>query len=235
MKNTFKILVIILLVLAISLIYFSVFPSKIITTSIITDVESPTLIIDAGHGGQDSGTIAKDGTFESDINLAISYKLKDFLVSFGFNVIMTRTDENLIGDNTLPTIRERKRSDVKKRLEIIESAQNPVLISIHQNYFTSSEYYGVQVFYSKNHSESEILAGYIQNSAVSHIQKENKRQIKPSGKEIWLLHNTQCPAIMIECGFLSNSEELEKLKDDTYQKDIAFMITMGIINYYTKI
>ena len=106
------------------------------------------------------------------------------------------------------------------------------MISIHQNYFTSPQYYGVQVFYSGNNPESKVLAQSIQKSAVTHIQKENKRQIKQSGKEIWLLHNVKTPAIMVECGFLSNQMELEKLKEDAYQNDIAFMISMGILNYY---
>ena len=208
-------------------------PKAIYATN-TTIIDIPTLVIDAGHGGQDSGTIAKDGTFESDINLAISNKLKTFLTSLGFNVVMTRTGKDLIGDNSLPTIRERKRSDVRKRLEIIENTNNAVLISIHQNYFTDSKYYGVQVFHSKNHQESNILAQYIQDSAVSHIQKDNIRKIKASGKEIWLLHNVKTPAIMVECGFLSNQTELSKLKNDKYQNDIAFMISMGIVDYYLK-
>lgn len=222
------------MIFTVSLVCFSLFPMSIHPTLNIAEGDFPTLIIDAGHGGQDSGTIAKDGTFEKDINLSISYKLKTFLNSFGFNVVMTRTDNELIGDNSLSTIRERKVSDVKKRLGIIENTQNSVLISIHQNYFTSPEYYGVQVFYSKNHSESKLLAQSVQNSAVSLLQKENNRKIKPCGKEIWLMHNCHRPAIMVECGFMSNTVELSKLKDNSYQNEVAFMISMGIINYYTK-
>ncbi len=207
----------------------------IINPTSTTIIDIPTLIIDAGHGGQDCGTIANDGTYESVINLAISYKLKEFLLSFGFNVLMTRTDDNLIGDNSLGTIRERKRSDVRKRLDIVENTENPVLISIHQNYFSLPQYYGVQVFYSGNHLESKKIAQEVQSSSVNHLQKDNKRQIKLSGKEIWLLYNVKTPAIMVECGFLSNQNELNKLKDDAYQNEIAFMISIGIINYYLKI
>ena len=230
MKRILSCLLIVSLILLVCNLKIREKTSALTTSTTIIDV--PTLVIDAGHGGQDCGTIATDGTYESNINLAISYKLRDFLVSFGFEVVMTRLDDNLIGDNSLDTIRARKRSDVNKRLEIIENTENAVLISVHQNYFTDSKYYGVQVFYSGNNAGSKVLAQKVQESVVALIQKENKRQIKQSGKEIWLLDKVKTPAIMVECGFLSNQNELTKLKDDAYQNDIAFMISMGILNYY---
>lgn len=234
MKKFIIISLVLILVFVTSLVCYEYNRSNYIFSSSIIENDYPTLIIDAGHGGLDSGTIAKDGTQEKDINLSISKKLRTFLLSSGFKVVMTRTNEELIGDNNLRTIRERKVSDVKKRLEIINKTENSVLISIHQNYFTSSEYYGVQVFYSKNHSDSINIAKSVQNSAVSLLQKENKRSIKPCGSEIWLMHNCQRPAIMVECGFMSNYNELCNLKDDNYQNKIAFMISIGILNYYTN-
>lgn len=192
----------------------------------------PIIIVDAGHGGIDGGTSAPDGTIEKDLNLSISFKLKTFLEGFGFKVIMTRTTDNLIGDNSLPTIRERKRSDVNKRLEIINNTFNSLTVSIHQNYFTASEYNGTQVFYSPNNDNSYVLAEKIQNSTVSMLQKDNKRKIKPCGKDIFLMYKANNPAVMVECGFLSNYEEYRLLKDNVYQNKIAFCIAIGILDFY---
>lgn len=191
----------------------------------------PAIIVDAGHGGIDGGAVGADGTIEKGINLSIAKQLEQMLTSFGFEVVMTRTEDTLIGNNSAKTVRERKSSDIKQRLKITEQIPNSLLISIHQNKFTVEKYYGTQVFYSPNGEESKQLAELIQQSVVSRLQPENERAIKPSGKEIYLLYHAKIPSVMVECGFLSNRAELQKLKDADYQRQMSFSILCGILDY----
>lgn len=194
--------------------------------------EIPTIIIDAGHGGIDGGTQTSDGTLEKDINLSIALMLKDILTNLGFNeIIMTRETDKSIHDEGVQGIRNQKISDIKNRLNIIESNDNAVFISIHQNYFSQEKYSGAQIFYSKNNPDSEKLAQTIRLSLINNLQKDNTREIKQSGKEIFLLNKSTAPAVMVECGFLSNAAEAKLLKTEEYQRNIAFFIAMGIIDY----
>lgn len=190
-----------------------------------------TVVIDAGHGGIDGGTQAKDGTLEKDINLSIALKLKDILDSFGVKTVITRDTDISIHDSGVTGIRNQKISDINNRLNIIESTENSIFVSIHQNYFSQTKYSGAQVFYSKNNPLSQQLALSIRNAIVGNLQKENTREIKQSGKEIYLLNNTTVPAVMVECGFLSNENEADLLKTEAYQKQIAFFVAYGILNY----
>ena len=201
------------------------------SVSATADKKGFFIIIDAGHGGMDGGTSSADGTKEKDINLSVSKKLNTMLTASGYKTIMLRNDDALIGDNSLSTIRARKVSDIRKRLEIAESYPDSILISIHQNYFTVPKYWGTQVFYSLNSPESKLLAESIQQSVVRFLQPDNNRKTKPVGSNIYLLYNCTIPAIMVECGFLSNPNEAEKLKSDSYQNMIALTIMQGIIEY----
>ncbi len=189
------------------------------------------VIIDAGHGGMDGGTSAADGTLEKNINLEISQKLNLMLKAAGIETIMLRENDELIGDNSLKTIRERKISDIRTRLSVAKAHPNAILLSIHQNYYSVSKYNGTQVFYAPNSVSSETLAGSVQNSVVSLLQPENTRQIKKSGSNIYLLYNSPITAVMVECGFLSNPQEAEKLKTNEYQKQMAFAIMQGIFKF----
>ena len=189
----------------------------------------PTVIIDAGHGGVDGGAQSKDGTLEKDINLSISLKLNDILKCFGVGTIMTRTTDISIHDKDADTIRQKKISDIHNRMKIIDSTPGGIFVSIHQNHFTSEKYSGTQVFYSKNDPRSKLLAESIQKSVVKNIQPENKRAVKPSGTEIYLLYHSNAPAVLVECGFLSNAEETNKLKTEDYQSKISFAVACGII------
>ena len=189
------------------------------------------IIIDAGHGGMDSGTCAADGTREKDINLSVANKLNSFLLASGYKTVMLRCSDELIGDNSLSTVRARKVSDIRKRLEIAESYPDSVLISIHQNYYSVPKYSGAQVFYSPNSPKSSVLAQSVQDSIVASLQPENNRKVKAVGTNIYLLYNCTRPAIMVECGFLSNTQETEKLKTDSYHTQMALSIMQGIINY----
>lgn len=191
----------------------------------------PLIIIDAGHGGQDGGAVAADGTEEQYINLDIALKLNELLRSEGYNTLLTRTDNNSIHDADAKTVREQKVSDIHNRLKIIEDNPDCIFVSIHQNYYTESKYWGTQVFYSPNNSESSVLAEHIQTSVVSALQPENNRQIKQSGDSIYILYHAQAPAVLVECGFLSNSQETEKLNDNEYRQQMADAICNGIVNY----
>ena len=192
-----------------------------------------TIIIDAGHGGEDGGAEAPDGTLEKDINLKIALKLKTMLLQSGFNVKTIRDTDISVCDN-LSTVKERKTSDLKNRLNIFNENQNNVVLSIHQNKFEQSKYYGSQIFYSPNHSESSELAENVRTSIVSLLQPDNTRQNKSAGSNIYVLNKATVPAIIVECGFLSNQEELAKLKTDEYQQEIAFAIYTGFVQYYAN-
>ncbi len=174
------------------------------------------IVIDAGHGGIDGGASSPDGTIEKDINLAIAKKLEEMLRVFGFSTVMTRTDDESIHDSSAETVRQKKVSDIRNRLKIIEETENSIFISIHQNHFSSSKYKGTQVFYSKNNPLSEQLASSIRRSVISSLQPDNSREIKKSGTEIFLLYNTTRPAVMVECGFLSNAEDTQRLLNEEY-------------------
>ena len=194
----------------------------------------PTIVLDAGHGGIDSGAVGIDKVLEKDINLDIALKLKDLFEVAGFNVKMTRETDKSIHSEDSGTIRAKKVSDLKNRLAMINSDPNNLLISIHQNKFEDSKYNGAQVFYSKNNPRSQELAQSIRASFLGLLQKDNNREIKPSPKGVFLLNKSNVPAIIVECGFLSNSEDVKNLLDKEYQSKVAFTIFCGFLDYLRK-
>ncbi|MCM1363583.1 MAG: N-acetylmuramoyl-L-alanine amidase [Faecalibacterium sp.] len=206
------------------------------TSTVSAEVRDiPTIIVDAGHGGEDGGASSASGIIEKDINLNIALKVKSLFDSFGFKTIMVRNGDYLIYDSSCKTIREKKVSDIHNRMSIIESNPNSIFLSIHQNHYDESKYSGAQVFYSKGSSQSEVIAQCLQTSIVNKLQPDNMRRIKQSGTEIYLLHHAITPAVMVECGFLSNSGEAQLLNDDEYQTKMAMAITDGILNYLNNL
>lgn len=191
----------------------------------------PTVIVDAGHGGEDGGAIAVDNSNEKDYNLQIALKLCDILKLNGYNVIMTRTEDIMTCDDGLTTIRERKVSDIKNRFSLIENNPDAIFISIHQNKYSDSAQHGTQVFYSGNNEKSKRLADILQNEIVGAVQPDNKRTTKKSGKEIYLLYHAESTAVLVECGFISNWEDLNKLKTDDYKTQLAILIAEGIYKF----
>lgn len=223
---------IICILLSTLVILFSLLYSKIQYSSSYNLLSKtyPTIIIDAGHGGEDGGAIANDGTLEKDINLDISLKLNDILSILGYKTKLIRNidkDLHTSGDS----IRERKVSDIRNRFEIMNLGGNCIYVSIHQNKFSDESVHGAQTFYSPNNNESKELASFVQKSISSQLQKDNDRIIKKSGTDIFLLYNATKPTIMVECGFISNSPELNNLKNTNYQNEMALSIAMGILNY----
>ncbi len=190
----------------------------------------PPVIIDAGHGGFDGGAVA-NGITEKDINLAISLNLRDMLTSSGFTVIMIREEDISVHDPAANTIRTKKNTDLNNRLKVINENNNAIFVSIHQNMYTESQYSGAQVFYSPNNESSKALAQILQNTIVKQLQNDNTRQIKEATDSLFLLYNAEIPAVMVECGFLSNPEEAQKLNTDEYQQQMSFAIMCGILEY----
>lgn len=199
------------------------------------DSDPVCILIDPGHGGEDGGAVSDDGVVEKNINLSISNYLKDFYELSGYTVLMTRTDDTPRGDTSLSTVKERKRSDMNSRLDMYNSDDVDLVISIHQNKFTSSQYSGAQVFYSVNNPNSGDLAEFLRKSIVGFLQNDNERELKQAGTDIYLLNNCNNPAVLVECGFLSNPEETSLLVTDEYQRKMAFAIYCGTLDYLNNI
>ena len=191
----------------------------------------PTIVIDAGHGGEDGGAVSESGVLEKDINLSIANDTSALFYLLGFDVKQTRKTDIAL-DNGEDTIRKRKVSDMKKRLEIFNSPKENTIISIHQNKFSESKYHGTQIFYSPNNPKSKQLADSIKYSVKGLLQPDNERECKKADSGIYLLKNTNNPAVIVECGFISNEEECKNLLDSQYQKQMAFSITAGFLSYY---
>lgn len=211
----------------------SFFSLTSLTSAQVSLPENPVVVIDAGHGGEDGGATAGD-VLEKDINLSIANATSDLFRIFGYDVVQTRIDDNDLSDAE-ETTRARKVADMKKRLEIFNSDTNNIVISIHQNKFTDSKYYGTQLFYSPNVSASKNLADNIRNSVVNLIQPENSRECKKADNSIYLLKNAKVPAVIVECGFISNPEECKKLIDNEYQKQLSYSIFMGFSEYKNSV
>lgn len=236
MVISLKKLICILLLIACALMFllstFSAYSS--LTAFASKNEKNITVIIDPGHGGEDGGAVADDGTREKDLNLSIAMKLKAIFIQNGFNVITTREADEAIYDDGIDNLRDKKTSDMKNRLAIFNDNPNNVIISIHQNKFEQSQYYGTQIFYSDNNSQSLILAEKIRESVVNLLQSENTRETKAADKNIFLLYNSENPAVIVECGFISNQKELELLKDEEYQGEMAVAIFNGFMAYYAN-
>ncbi|MBQ8414807.1 MAG: N-acetylmuramoyl-L-alanine amidase [Clostridia bacterium] len=188
------------------------------------------IIIDAGHGGEDSGAVGVNGALEKDINLSIALEIGRALEEKDFIVVYTRTDDRLLYTEEQNVKGIRKINDLKNRCKFAEKYPESVFVSIHMNSFGSEKYSGLQVYYSEKNEESRTLAEAIQNRVISDIQKENNRKIKP-GKDMYVLENIQNTAVLIECGFLTNKVECEKLSEKEYQKELSFSIVCAIIEY----
>lgn len=192
-----------------------------------------TIVIDAGHGGEDGGCEG-NGLVEKDLNLDICMRLSSLLKENGVNVVMTRDTDVLLYDKNTDYKGQKKAQDVRKRLEIAQNQENAVLVSIHMNYFAQTQYSGLQVWYSKNDARSRILANLIQTNNKNILQPSNKRSIKEANSSIFLLNNATFPAVLIECGFLSNTDEARALGDSEYRQKLANVIFNSIMTYISN-
>ena len=194
-------------------------------------VTNRTIIIDAGHGGEDGGAVSSNGVSEAQINLSIALKIQKLLEQSGATVILTRSDDNAIYDIDSKTLRQKKNSDLKNRVKIGNTSTADLFISIHLNKIEQSQYYGWQTFFKDGNEQGKKLATCIQNNLNESIQKENKRTpLKISN--IYIIKNVEIPTTIVECGFLSNPEEEKQLQTDEYQNKLAWGIYNGIMDYF---
>ena len=190
------------------------------------------MILDAGHGGEDGGAVASDGTQEKTINLQIANDVSDFFILFGVPFVQTRDRDTDLADRTLQTVRDRKRSDILARYDMVNAADNGLLLSIHQNMFDVEKYSGAQIFYAANDERSLRLATILRAAIKTNLQPENSREVKPSGDSIFLLYRAKRPSVLVECGFLSNQNELALLKTPGYDAALGYYITKGMLQYF---
>lgn len=202
------------------------------TIAFFDNISNVTVVIDAGHGGEDGGAVGVTGVLEKDVNLEISKYLKAYFDISGVDCVLTRDRDVLLYKDNQSN--KKKYYDLRNRFDYCCSIENPLFISIHQNKFPIEKYFGLQVYYSKNNPASKEVAQLIQDNCVQLIQKDNNRKIKEAGSGIFLLENLKCPAILVECGFLSNVKEEKLLTDSEYQKRIAFCIYKSVIDYLQK-
>ncbi len=188
--------------------------------------QKATLVIDAGHGGIDGGAISDSGIKESDINLEIALKADAIAQFFGINTVLTRASDT---DNSEGKSYS-EHNNLVERAEIANSAENAVLISIHQNKFPGELVSGAEVMYSEVEG-SKDLGLITQDNMVSQVDPSNRRVARPAPKELLLTSSAKCPSILVECGFMSNPEEVKRLSDDVYQTKIAAVLTASYIQY----
>lgn len=208
----------------------TLFGSKVVTVmSETTPLDGRhCIVIDAGHGGVDGGATSCTGVLESKLNLEIALRLNDFLHLLGYDTAMIRTtDESVYTQGE--TIAAKKVSDLKQRVKIVNETENALLISIHQNHFSDSQYSGAQVFYTSNGS-SEYLAKSLQNTLTASLNPGSNRQAKKASG-IYLMEHIECTGILVECGFLSHPEEEAKLRNAEYQKKLCGIIAVTVGNH----
>lgn len=204
---------------------YALYPRPAVTTSGST-LQPVTLVIDAGHGGEDGGAVSASGVLESKLNLAIALKAEDLAALVGMKPRMIRRTDVSVYDDGCTSISQKKNSDLRNRAKFVENTPGAVLLSIHQNHFSEEKYHGAQVFYASTPG-SEALAKAIQTDLRDALDKKNHRECKRA-QSVYLLEHVSCPAILVECGFLSNSAEAQKLQEDTYQKKLAMAILRSI-------
>lgn len=188
------------------------------------------VIVDAGHGGEDCGAVGTSGVYEKTLNLEIANLLSEELSKSGFEVIMTRTEDKLLYTETENIKGIRKISDLKNRVKIAKEYPDAIFVSVHMNSYGVEKYSGFQAYFNGADERSRILANTVQKNVREKLQPENKRAIK-DGRELYILKNSPTNTVLLECGFLSNSYECEKLCEKEYQKELSFAIVCGIIEY----
>lgn len=195
--------------------------------SLLVKENSPCVVIDAGHGGLDPGKVGINNALEKDINLQIAQRLKEFLEANDIRVVMTRENEEGLYDADASN---KKVQDMKRRIELIEEAAPVLTVSIHQNSYPEEYVHGAQVFYYSTSQEGKKLAEILQAQLIERVDPENTRQVK-ANDSYYLLKKTGSPIVIVECGFLSNQAEAEKLCDEAYQEKLAWAIHIGILQY----
>ncbi len=231
MLKRFMSVVCLLLIICVS-VFLGKQSTDIFVYSTATEKSQKTVILDAGHGGFDGGAVGADGTAEKDINLNIALTVANILRQEGYRVVLTREADVSTDDVETEQIALRKKSDLRNRLSLMKDYPNALFVSVHLNKFTTTAANGSQVFYSPKTEGSKKLSENIQSSIISLLQPSNTRVCKKATSSTYILYNATIPAVLVECGFLSNKAELEKLKQPDYQANLAFCIAKGINDFY---
>lgn len=189
------------------------------------------IIIDAGHGGIDGGATSCSGILESTYNLDVCLRLDDLFHLLGYETRMIRTTDISVYTKG-ETIAQKKISDLKERVRIVNETENALLLSIHQNNFTEPEYSGAQVFF-RPEQQSQLWASKMQEQLRNGVDSENRRQPKEIPEDIYLMSHVDCPAILVECGFLSNPEEDQLLQTPDYQSRLAVVLMGTCLEHWT--
>lgn len=189
--------------------------------------EKICVVVDAGHGGMDPGKVGINGALEKDINLKIAEALKKYLEAEDIEVVMTReSDDGLYDANAS----NKKVQDMKRRIELIDKVNPVITVSIHQNSYPEEYVHGAQVFFYGGSTQGQKLAEIIQEQLTDKVDPENSRHVK-ANDSYYLLKRTGTPIVIVECGFLSNGVEAERLCDEDYQERVAWALHMGIMQY----
>lgn len=189
-----------------------------------------TLIIDAGHGGEDGGAVSLSGAVESGINLAIARRLELIAALYGVPTVMLRSEDISLHDSTAETLREKKNSDLHNRVDAVNGVENGVLISIHQNTYQNPKYSGAQVFYAPTEG-SRAFAEFTQEILRLTLNVSNQRQATQIPDTVYLMNHVSKPAILVECGFLSNAMEDQLLQTPEYQLLVAAALAGAYLQY----
>ena len=214
-------------------IFISSFNQDFISVNTLP-VTNHSIILDAGHGFPDGGATGNDGSVESNLNLEISLKLQNLLEASNCTVFLTRSDKNGIYEENANSIRDKKISDMKNRVNLSKELNSDIFVSIHMNKLDISKYYGFQTFYKNNDEKSKKLADKIQQNLNTYVDNTNTRKIKPIS-DIYLAKHIITPFVLVECGFLSNINENKLLQDPTYQNKLAWSIYAGIMDYFKEL
>jgi N-acetylmuramoyl-L-alanine amidase len=195
-----------------------------------TTAAKPCIVLDAGHGGSDPGKVGINDALEKDINLAIVYKLKTLFENKGYEVVLTRTDDKVLAEESSQNV---KVEDLRNRVALIADTMPVMTICVHQNSFTDESVSGPQVFFFDQSAEGEAIAATLQESLNAVLEPETPR-VSKSNNDYYILKKTPTPTVIVECGFLSNAEEAAKLIDDAYQQKVARAIFQGACEYLEK-
>ena len=199
-------------------------------TEVMAEVPSLSVVIDAGHGGEDVGTVGVNGVYEKDLNLSYAFTLGEMLANEGYTVFYTRTEDRLLYTEEENIKGMRKIYDLKNRAKFTNEKSPFLLISIHMNYYSVEKYSGFEIFYNKNNESSRRLAYDISDEVKGSIAEAGER-VPKAADDLYILSNVTCPAVLLECGFLSNTAECQRLCEKEYEKQLCFAIVCGMIKY----
>jgi len=197
----------------------------------VNAIGKKTIVLDPGHGGEDSGTIGYNGVLEKDLNLMISERLAVIFKFAGYEVIETRKEDVMLYDKSSDYRGRKKIMDLATRLNITNDVSPDIFVGIHMNAFPEAKYSGLTVYYSPNTQQSHTAGALLRENVIKYLQPENNRELKAAGSNIYLLNRIHSPAILIECGFLSNPEECAKLSNEEYRHVLSFVIFSSLSSF----